>query len=143
MLPTIKRRAFVPSHRNHFNNGDLLSSFFSDGADYNVPAVNIKENNKSFEIEIAAPGLNKEDIKIKLENDVLTISSEKENKEEKVEETYTRKEFSFSSFSRSFTIPDVVDIDKIKANHKNGILTVGLPKQDEKVANKSKTIKIA
>ena len=143
MLPTIKRRTYVPTYRNHFYNGDLLSSFFSDGADYNVPAVNIKENEKSYEIEIAAPGLNKEDISIKLENDVLTISSEKEKKEEKTEETYTRREFSFNSFSRSFTIPEIVDVEKIKATHKNGILSVMLPKQDEKVANKSKVIKIA
>ena len=143
MLPTIKRRSYVPNYRNHFYNNDLFSTLFSDGADYNVPAVNIKENEKSFEIEIAAPGLNKEDIVIKLEKDVLTISSEKENKEEKKDEVFTRKEFSFNSFSRSFSIPEVVDSEKIKATHKNGILNVLLPKMEEKVANKSKTIKIS
>ncbi len=143
MLPATRKNSYVPDIMDRFFGNDFLSSFFSDGADYSVPAVNIKEMEKGFEIEVAVPGLNKEDFSITLDKGLLTVSSESkmENKEES--DRYTRKEFSFSSFRRSFSLPDSVDADKIKAVHENGILKIVLPKIDEAKARKFKTIKIS
>ena len=143
MLPVVRKRSYSPRYSDTFFGNDLLSGFFSDGADYSVPAVNIKENGNSFDIEMAAPGLNKEDFNIKIEKNILTISSKIENKNETENEKFTRKEFSFKSFSRSFSIPETVDFDKIKATHKNGVLTLELPKLDEAKVKKAKTIKIS
>ena len=144
MLPVIRKRTYYP-HRytNDFFGKDLLSSFFSDGADYTVPAVNIKENEKSFEIEVAAPGVAKEDFKINLEKDVLTVSSEKESKNEVDKDNFMKREFGFNSFSRSFSIPESVNTDKIKASHNNGVLTIELPKIEEAKLKNKKEIKIS
>ena len=143
MLPTTRKKNHVPDMMDQFFRNDFLSSFFSDGADYTVPAVNIKELEKGFEIEVAVPGLRKEDFSITLDKGLLTISSESkmENKEES--DKYTRREFSFNSFRRSFNLPDSVDMDKIKARHENGILTIVLPKIDEAKMKSTKTIKIS
>jgi HSP20 family protein len=99
-----------------------------------IPAVNIKETEKSFEVEVAAPGMSKKDFKIELDNNMLIISSEK--KEEKTDEDkdgkYTRREFSYQSFQRSFTLPmDIIDEKKIEAKYKDGILTIVIPKKEE------------
>jgi len=144
MLPVIKKRMYYP-HRytNDFFGKDLLSSFFSDGADYTVPAVNIKENDKSFEIEVAAPGVNKDDFKINLEKNVLTVSSEKETKIEVDPDNFMKREFGYNSFSRSFSIPESVNADKIKASHENGVLTIQLPKIEEAKLKNKKEIKIS
>ena len=116
---------------DQFFGNDFLSSFFSDGADYTVPAVNIKEMEKGFEIEVAVPGLSKEDFSITLDKGLLSISSESKMENKEQSDKYTRREFSFSSFRRSFNLPDSVDMDKIIARHENGILTIVLPKIDE------------
>jgi len=90
------------------------------------------EDDNSYEVEMAAPSLNKDDFKIELNNDVLTISSEKQTENETKEgQRYTRKEFSYQSFSRSFTLPDSVDNDKIKAKYENGVLRVIIPKRED------------
>ena len=143
MLPVMRKRVYTPGYLNNYASRDLLSSFFSDGADYTVPAVNIKENDNSFTIEVAAPGLNKEDFNIKLEKDVLTVSSEDESKNDESNNNFMKKEFSFKSFSRSFSIPDTIDQNKVKASHNNGILEIELPKLDEAKMKKAKTIKIS
>jgi len=97
-----------------------------------LPSVNILEDDSSYEVEMAAPSLNKDDFKIELNNDVLTISSEKQTENETKEgQRYTRKEFSYQSFSRSFTLPDSVDNDKIKAKYENGVLRVIIPKRED------------
>jgi HSP20 family protein len=97
-----------------------------------VPAVNIKESTENFEVEVAAPGMDKKDFKIQLENNTLTISSQKEHSEEKQEEGYSRKEFSYQSFHRSFILPkDVVDEDAIAARYENGLLHLTIPKKEE------------
>lgn len=144
MLPVIKKRTYYP-HRytNDLHGRDLLSNFFSDGADYTVPAINIKENEKSFEIEVAAPGVAKENFKINLEKDVLTVSSEKESKNENDKDNFMKREFGFNSFSRSFSIPESVNADKIKASHNNGVLTIELPKIEEAKLKNKKEIKIS
>lgn len=97
------------------------------------PAVNIRENDKGFELELAAPGVRKEDFNLKLENDVLTISAErKEEKKDENTEGYVRREFTFQSFSRAFTLPKgKVQEGKIDASFENGVLTVTLPKKKE------------
>jgi HSP20 family protein len=144
MLPIVRKRVYSPGYLNDLFGKDFMTSFFSDGADYTIPAVNISESEKKFEIEVAAPGLNKEDFNIKIENDLMTISSEKKSKEDQKEEgRFMRREFGFRSFSRSFSVPESVDQDKIKATHKNGVLTIELPKMEESKMKNSKLIKIS
>ena len=96
-----------------------------------VPAVNIAEMKDNFRVEVAAPGLEKEDFKVELNKRVLTISADKKVEEGEETETYKFKEFNFSNFKRSFKIPLTVEGDKIKAEYLNGILSVFLPKKEE------------
>ena len=97
-----------------------------------MPSVNVKETDNEFKLEIAAPGLKKEDFKLNLENNVLTIASEKEENTEEKDNGYARKEFSYYSFSRSFTLPEkVVDAEKIEAKYENGVLEILIPKREE------------
>ncbi|HIE15292.1 MAG TPA: Hsp20/alpha crystallin family protein [Bacteroidales bacterium] len=107
-----------------------------------IPAVNIKENDKSFEVEVAAPGMKKKDFKVEVENNVLTISAEKKEEKKETKENYSRREFSYESFERSFTLPqDLVDANKISAKYEDGILRIAIPKKEEK-AKLSKVINI-
>ena len=96
-----------------------------------LPAVNITEGNEAYTIEVAAPGLEKKDFRIDLNNDVLTISSEREKGHEENKDQYTCREFGYESFSRSFNLPEMVDREKISASHKNGILFLNIPKKEE------------
>ena len=98
-----------------------------------IPAVNIKETNENFVVEMAAPGMNKEDFKIELDGNNLTINSEhKAENTENEGERYSRREFSYQSFQRTFTLPkDVVDIDQINAKYENGVLQLLIPKKEE------------
>jgi HSP20 family protein len=126
-----------------------LPSFFEDalnGKDFaqHVPSVNVSENDKEWHIELSAPGFSKEDFKINLEKEVLTISAEHKTEEKKEEKNYTRREFSYGSFSRSFRIKeDTVDTEKIAAAYENGILNLTLPKKTEEPLKTAKEIKIA
>jgi HSP20 family protein len=135
---------YLPDLSDHFFGRDLMSNFFSDGADYSVPSVNIRENKNAFEIELAVPGMDKNDLNIQLDKDILTISAE--NKDENSEgdkDRFMRREFSYSTFKRSFSIPESVNVDKIKASHENGVLTVELPKMEEDKSKLKKMIKIS
>ena len=96
-----------------------------------LPSVNIAENNDGFKIEFAVPGLNKDEFKINLDNNVLTVGSEKKEEKEEINENFTRREFNYSSFQRSFTLPDSANGEKIKAEYQNGILYVEIPKREE------------
>jgi HSP20 family protein len=113
-----------------------------------IPATNIKETADNFILEVAAPGKTKEDFALALDHDVLTISSE-EKKEINTEETssanekYTRREFSFSSFERSFKLPQTVNREGINATYTNGILSVALPKREEDKVKPKRTIEIS
>ncbi|HPE85774.1 MAG: Hsp20/alpha crystallin family protein [Bacteroidales bacterium] len=108
-----------------------------------LPSVNIKEDVDGYEVEMAAPGLTKKDFCIELNNNTLTISSEKkEEKEEKDDQLFTRKEFSYQSFRRSFTLPATVESDKIAAKYDNGILKVSIPKKEEAKPKPAKQIEI-
>lgn len=106
------------------------------------PAVNIRETDNSFILDVAAPGFSKENFDIHVENDLLTISANVESKSEESEKGYTRREFSYSSFNRSFTLPDSVNAESIKGSYANGILTVELPKKPE-AARVKKTVKVS
>lgn len=96
-----------------------------------VPAVNIRETKHSFMIDLAAPGLNKEDFHIDIKGNMLSIMCEKEEKKEEKMEQMTRNEYNFTSFTRTFTVPEDVKMEKIEANYKDGILHLELPKKDE------------
>ena len=122
-----------------------LSDFFdndrffdSDLTKRSVPSVNILDKDKAFEIELAAPGLEKEDFKVTVDNGVLTISADKEEKKEEKENNYTRKEFSYTSFSRSFALPENVSDEDIKGNYQDGVLKLSIKKKTQaKVAKKA------
>ena len=141
MLPRIYRS--VPSTWDSFFGKDFMPDFFENGSFKSVPAVNIMEKNDGYSIEVAAPGLDKKDFNIDLENNVLTISSERENKVEESEGSTCRREFGYSSFKRSFSIPDSIDTEKIKASHKDGILYVALPKREEAKVKPTRQISIS
>lgn len=127
-----------------FFSGDLHSAFNSNfNTGITLPKVNIKESIDSYNVEMAVPGLKKSDFNIDLDNQILSISTNiKEEKEEKGE-NYTRREFGYSSFKRSFTLPESVDTDKIKANYEDGILHIIMPKKEEAKQKPSRSIKIS
>lgn len=118
----------------------LFESFFNDDfglfpdfikasqMNRGIPAVNTKETESGYEIEVAAPGMDKGDFVVNLEDNVLTVSSEKQTSKNEEDDGYTLKEFSYNSFSRSFTLPDSADGEKISAKYENGILKLELPK---------------
>lgn len=100
-------------------------------SNFKRPAVNIKETETSFTLFVAAPGLTKKDFHINIEENILTISSEKEQVKEETPENYTLREYSFDNFKRSFTLPkDTVDSEKISAAYKNGELIISIPKKE-------------
>jgi HSP20 family protein len=124
---------------NIFDNdlGDFFGKRFSD------PAANIIENKDSFQLEIAAPGMIKDDFKINLENNILTISVEVEDQKREEGKNYSRKEFYYGSFSRSFTLPKTIDLENIKADYESGILKISLPKKEEAKVEVKKEIRIS
>lgn len=121
-----------------------MFNFLNDDDFDSSPAINIKDHEKGYEIELAAPGLNKEDFKVSLDDGILTISAEKQSKIEEENEGYLKKEFSYNSFSRAMSIPETIDQDKeIKAQYKDGVLKMMLQKKDGvKSVKNHKTIKI-
>jgi HSP20 family protein len=141
MLPMITRRSYKPF---------LWSNLFDDEffpvvsqRSTSMPAVNIKEDEQRFVLDLAVPGIDKKDLKIEIHEDVITISSEAKNEKEESHDGFKRREFSYSSFCRSFYLPDNVNRDKIGANYKDGILTVELPKVEEEKTKISREVKIS
>jgi HSP20 family protein len=108
-----------------------------------LPAVNIKETEDAYYLDFAAPGYKKDDFIIELNNDVLTVSSEKKIEKEDKEDNFTKKEFSYESFTRSFNLPELVEGDNIKATYKNGVLEVKIPKKEEAKLKPVKQIKVS
>lgn len=141
MLPTISRRSFRPFYMPNLFDDDFFPVLTNRTS--SMPAVNIREDEKTYSLDLAIPGMEKKDLKIDINEDVLTISSENKNETEESRDGYKRKEFSYSSFCRSFYIPENVDRENIEANYKDGILTVGLPKQKEEKNKISREIKIS
>ena len=107
-----------------------------------VPAVNILETDKEFQVELAAPGMKKDDFKIDLAGNILTIGAEIEDTKEEKDEKYTRKEYNYSSFSRSFTLPEDVNMEKIEAIYQDGLLKLMLPKRSDSKMSTSKKISV-
>ena len=106
------------------------------------PAVNISENDVNFVVEMAVPGLKREDIKVNLEKGLLTISFEKKEEHEE-KQNYTRREFVYQSFKRSFSIPeDKIDVEKISGDYKDGVLKITLPKKNHEIVSTTRTIEI-
>jgi HSP20 family protein len=135
-----------PSLLNRFFEGDMAdwSTTNFAGSNSTLPAVNIKETDHDFMIEVAAPGMKKEDFRVNYDNGRLTISSERKDESEEKEGKYTRKEYSYQSFQRSFTVPEtVVNGEKIGAKYSEGILHITLPKRDEIKPKPAKEIKIS
>ncbi|MGJ1327574.1 Hsp20/alpha crystallin family protein [Sphingobacterium siyangense] len=144
--------------KRNWNNFSLFSPMFDnfnrellnwDNKNYSststtVPAVNIKENADSFEVEVAAPGMAKGDFKVTLDGNLLTISSAKEEQNEKHHDNYTRREFSYQSFQRSFELQkEVVDQDNIQARYENGMLRLTIPKKEEAKQKEPRMIEIS
>ena len=121
-LPSLLNNGFSSFFNDDFIRQDMISS---------RPRVNIAEDEQAYSIELAAPGLSKEDFHIDLDKDILTISVEKETENKEENDRYTKREFSYNSFKRSFTVPETVDVDAIKGTYSNGILTISLPKNAE------------
>ena len=130
--------------------GDVFDEFFNTSFGdivqgtivRNQPALNVKELDDKFIVELAAPGLNKSDFDVKIEKDQLIISSEAKEENEVVEDNYTRREFNYSSFTKSFHLPDSIQAEKIDATYENGVLLVTMPKRKEAQSIK-KSIKIS
>ncbi|MEI6948741.1 Hsp20/alpha crystallin family protein [Paraflavisolibacter sp. H34] len=137
----------LPSFMNDFWAKDLWNWGQENHSATNttIPAVNLKETADNFEVEVAAPGMKKEDFKIELNNNMLTIRSEKEDQHEQKEgERYSRREFSYQSFQRVFQLPvEVVDAERITARYENGLLQLLIPKRDHARQKPPRTIEIA
>jgi HSP20 family protein len=131
MIPMIRRKSILPSFNDEFFGNDMFARFFETPANATMPSVNIKEGKEDFTIEVAAPGFEKKDFKIDLNNNILEISSEKEERNEENGDKNLRCEFKYASFKRFFTLPDSVESEKIKASYKDGILNVSIPKKEE------------
>ena len=132
--------SLFPSFSDFFDD-DFFTAVPSRTA--NVPAVNIKEDDNAFNIEVAAPGLTKNDFKINVDNRILTISSETKKEDEEKGENFTKKEFSYSAFTRSFTLPETVKEEEISAKYEDGILKLTLPKLEEAKTKAAKEISIS
>ena len=139
--------AGMPAFFNDLFTRDLWNRDFSNHSVTNtsIPAVNIRETAENFEVAVAAPGMKKEDFRVELDGNLLTITSERKEKNEQREgERYTRREFSYQSFQRSFQLPkDVVDADKIEARYENGLLQLVIPKKEEAKQRPPRMIHIA
>lgn len=127
-----------------------MDDFFADTGEWlrpgtraqMLPAVNISENKNTYALEVAAPGFKKEDFKLEIRNGYLTIKGETRTEEEKKEDRFTRREFRYNTFSRSFSLPDNVDPEGIAARYQDGILHVDLPKTNQEHDEPTKTIEI-
>jgi len=140
MLPIV-RSNWMPSIFDDLMTSGLWNDGYESVSSIN-PKVNIIENDKEYRIELAAPGLSKEDMKIDLNDNLLTLSSEKQDVKEESNDEYWKREFGYSSFKRSFTIPETVNTDTITAEYRNGILDVHIPKKPEAVQKAPKQISI-
>ena len=144
----VRRDESLPMFSRMF--GDFFDKAFSDWTNTNysltnttLPAVNVKETKDDYLVSMAVPGMSKKDFKIDLKDNVLTISSEKKDEKKEDQENYTRREYSYQSFSRSFTLPqDVVNDEKIEAKYDNGELRITIPKKEEAKPKAPKQIAI-
>ncbi|PCJ98379.1 MAG: molecular chaperone Hsp20 [Flavobacteriaceae bacterium] len=130
-----------PFFINEFFTPDWFGGISNDSN--KEPSVNIKENDKDFTLELSIPGRTKEDFKIEVDNDVLTVSAESKLEANEEKGSYTRKEFSYASFKRAFTLSEMIELNKIDAEYKDGILKFTLPKKEEALPKPKRVIDIA
>ena len=135
-LPTVFNDFFKPWDKWFDTNGGSLAQMLT------IPAVNISEKQDRYEISLAAPGMKKDDFDIDVEGNMLTISAETEQQKEEKEQKHTRREFNYTSFARSFTLPEGVVREKIDASYENGLLRLVLPKTEEAKKPASKHISV-
>lgn len=138
-VPTVSR-LFDDFFRTEFPDWSR-KNFASEGG--SLPAVNVKETDDEYRLEVAAPGMSKKDFKVEVDNGVITISAEREVSNESKDDGYTRREFSYESFQRAFSLPDGADDNKISAKYNDGILYISLPKKPEARPQPAKTIKVS
>ncbi|MCX8080272.1 MAG: Hsp20/alpha crystallin family protein [Bacteroidia bacterium] len=133
----------VPSIFSDFFDTEKFFGNAFPNAFKNLPAANVKETEKEFKVELSAPGFKKDQLKIEMKDDILTIKGEYQHEKTEEKETYTRREFSQSSFIRNFQLPSSADTDKINAEYKDGILNIHIPKKEEVIKKSSvKEIKL-
>lgn len=122
------------------DSGEIMNSGSQVG--YNIPAVNVLENNESFLLEVAVPGYQKEDFQIEVVNHALVLSGKKQNKENEKQRKHTLKEFNYTSWKRTFALPKTIETEGIQAKYENGILNVLVPKREEAKVKPPKSIEI-
>lgn len=137
---------YLPSFVDRFFGNELtdwrMNNFTSPNS--SMPAVNVRETDDDYLIDVAAPGMKKEDFKINFQNNLLTISSEKEEEKEKKETDYSRREFNYQSFQRTFSVKETkIEADKINAKYIDGVLHIKLPKKEEVKPRPPKDIKVS
>ena len=144
-LMKVNRGYYNPSISNFFDNwfDRDLTNFRGQDMAQTMSAVNVLETKDGFELELAAPGFSKDNIKVDVDKDVLTISAEMSQENSSDDDIYTRREYSISSFNRSFTLPETVEGDKIGANYKDGILKVSIPKKEEAKLKAKRLVKVS
>jgi HSP20 family protein len=137
---------YAPTLSNFFDDfftRDLFSWPSSSSTGTSIPKVNIYETDGEFHVEMAAPGMSRDDFKVELDNNMLTISSQKESESNDDKKNYQRREYSFQSFARSFHLPDSAEAEKINAKYVDGVLNLVIPKKEEAKRKPVKTIKIS
>ena len=141
MMPVRRTQNWLPSIFNDFFDNEWMTR-----ANATAPAINVIESEKDYKVEVAAPGMTKEDFNVRIDEDnnlVITMEKKIENKEEKKEQRYLRREFSYSKFQQTMILPDDVDKEKIAAGVDNGVLTIDLPKISiEEIKKAQRTIEI-
>ena len=144
IVKTRNQRTGYDPWRELFDNESFFSPGWPARTQSSLPAVNVSEDEKNYTVDVIAPGFKKEDFKIRVEDDLLTISAEtkKETNEDGNEKQYSRREYSYSAFTRSFSLPENVKDDSIMANYKDGILRLSIPKSKHQIKS-TKEIKIS
>lgn len=151
-LATLAKKSLLPNFASDLlDTGKFLSPRFWDmegdffDLDFagRIPSINIRENGKDFKIDMAAPGLEKKDFKVEVDDGILTISAEKKEETKEEKEHFTRREFSYNSFSRSLRLPENCLPEKIDARYENGVLHLAIPKKEISVSKPAKQIKVS
>ena len=140
-MPVMRSNSWIPSVF-----GDLFDTDFVPKSNYTAPAINVKESDKAYTVELAAPGMKKEDFNVHINDEgnlIIKMESKQEHKEEDKNTRYLRREFSYSKYEQTLILPDDVKKDDIKARVENGVLTVELPKVVEEKVKLSRQIEIA
>lgn len=138
--PFAPARGFKNLFDDFFNRN--LSDYFGNEFTISTPSVNVVDKDNHYRIEVAAPGLEKQDFEVNVEKGFLNIAAKRENQSETKDETYTRREFNYTTFQRSFRLPEHVDADQISANYDKGVLSITVPKREATKAPEGRTIEI-